>query len=400
MNKITSKKEDKQSLNSIINNNDDSKYIQILNKKTKRIKKWFRNSKKQEPVQNLINDKNKYNNNPENINFFSFLIKDSFINDNGVDNIFITFNSINDIYILIYPTEDKSIIAFDLIDNKKIIEIKDAHEYYICSFRHYLDKKNKRDLVVSISAWDNNMKLWNINNWECLYNFKKVYSRGELNSGCFLKHNNNIYIITCNDNYPDKSYPIKVFNIYGKTIKILNDSNERTFFLQSYYDKKTSKKYIIAGNQNYIKSYDYNSNKVYHKYYDNKFEFHSSIIISKVEEVIQLFECSGSTLKVWNFHTAELLKTIKLETIDPNCTLRVFCVCLWNNDHIFVSCNDKSIKLVNLKNGQTEKILIGHNSMVLTIKKLFIPKYGECLFSKGDNSDKIILWNFYNYYNN
>ena len=209
MNKITSKKEDKQSLNSIINNNDDSKYIQILNKKTKRIKKWFRNSKKQEPLQNLINDKNKYNNNPENITFFSYLIKDSFINDNGVDNIFITFNSINDIYILIYPTEDKSIIAFDLIDNKKIIEIKDAHEYYICSFRHYLDKKNKRDLVVSISAWDNNMKLWNINNWECLYNFKKVYSRGELNSGCFLKHNNNIYIITCNDNYPDKSYPIK-----------------------------------------------------------------------------------------------------------------------------------------------------------------------------------------------
>ena len=49
--------------------------------------------------------------------------------------------------------------------------------------------------------------------------------------------------------------------------------------------------------------------------------------------------------------------------------------------------------------GKQKKILIGHNSMVLTIKKLFIPKYGECLFSKGDNSDKIILWNIYNYYN-
>ena len=38
--------------------------------------------------------------------------------------------------------------------------------------------------------------------------------------------------------------------------------------------------------------------------------------------------------------------------------------------------------------------------MVLTIKKLFIPKYGECLFSKGDGGDKIILWGFYNYNNN
>ena len=217
---------------------------------------------------------------------------------------------------------------------------------------------------------------------------------------CIKEYSNNIYITTCNDNYPDKSYPLKVFNLYGKTIKIIKNSNERTFFLESYYDKKASKQYIIAGNQNYIKSYDYYSNKVYHKYYDNEYVFHSSIIINKVEEVTQLFECSGSKLRVWNFHTAELLKEIKLETINPNCSLRVFCAYLWNNDYIFISCNDKSIKLVNLKNGETVKNLTGHNCMVLTIKGLFIPKYGECLFSKGDNLDKIILWSFNNYNNN
>ena len=56
-----------------------------------------------------------------------------------------------------------SLISYDLIDNKKIIEIKNAHSKYITNLRHYLDKLNKRDLIMSISRDINDIKIWNIN---------------------------------------------------------------------------------------------------------------------------------------------------------------------------------------------------------------------------------------------
>ena len=48
------------------------------------------------------------------------------------------FKSINtfDILYLIYTNENKSILFFDLINNKKIIEIKNAHNKFITNFRY------------------------------------------------------------------------------------------------------------------------------------------------------------------------------------------------------------------------------------------------------------------------
>jgi len=49
----------------------------------------------------------------------------------------------------------------------KKFEIK-MHKQYITNLRHYLNNINKRDLIISISAQSNNIKLWNLNNYECL----------------------------------------------------------------------------------------------------------------------------------------------------------------------------------------------------------------------------------------
>jgi len=39
-----------------------------------------------------------------------------------------------------------------------IKEIKNYHNEYINNFRHYLDKINKRDLIISISPDDSNIR--------------------------------------------------------------------------------------------------------------------------------------------------------------------------------------------------------------------------------------------------
>ena len=133
-------------------NNNNSKYIKILNKKKKRIKTIFKTNLNNKEDEMKLNEnqnyiKNESKNNPENIEFFYDLIKDSFVNYTVLDNVFIIFKSINNIFYLIYSNEFQSIISYNLIDNKKINEIKNAHDFYINNFRHYLDKRNQRDLL-------------------------------------------------------------------------------------------------------------------------------------------------------------------------------------------------------------------------------------------------------------
>ena len=119
------------------------------------------------------NFNNDFNSNPMTIEFSKDLIYDSYTNER-LDNTFIVFKSIDNIFYLIYTNLDNSIIAYDLIDNKKMIEIKNSNYWsYITNLRYYFDYINKRDLLISIS-YDNNLKLWNINNWECLLNFKDI----------------------------------------------------------------------------------------------------------------------------------------------------------------------------------------------------------------------------------
>ena len=61
----------------------------------------------------------------------------------------IIFKSIDDLVYFIYTNEKKSIISYNLIYNKKINEIKKAHNSVIMNFRHYLDKDKKQNLVLS-----------------------------------------------------------------------------------------------------------------------------------------------------------------------------------------------------------------------------------------------------------
>jgi WD40 repeat protein len=303
------------------------------------------------------------------------------------DNVMEIFNSINDIFYLIYAKDTKSIISVDLINNKKIIEIKHAHNEYITNFRHYKDIINKRDLLLSISANDNNIKIWNVNVWENILNII-VNEKGDLDSSCFLNYNNQIYIITSNDHYLDIIEPIKVFDLEGNKIKELNDSSYKTYIIDSYYDNDMSKYFIITGNEGNCKSYDYENNKIYKLYCDDDvLNAHFSLIIYSKEKIVKLIESSeDGHIRIWDFHCGKLLKKIKVSNT------KLYGICLWNNNCLFVGCLDKAIKLLDLNNGEIIKNYYGHTQEVITIKLIFHPIYGECLVSHGAGYDRIILW--------
>lgn len=369
------------------NNNGIIKEIKLLKNEIINIKK--ENDEMKKEIKDLKSCLEK--NHPK----FYKLIKTKEINDSysylNIDNTFTVFNSINNIIYLVYSSFYKSIISYDLINQKKIIEIKNCHNSYICNFRHYLDDINKRDLIMSLSYQDNNLKIWNAYNWECIFNLE-VNNSGWFYSACILKDKEENYIITSNRSKWGIPEQIKVFNFSGNKIKEINNSNEQTFFIDTYYDKLLREKFIITANVGYIKSYDFRNNKVYKIYEDKNYSLykneHISILIDCYDEkLIKLIESSNDGyIGIWDFHSAYLLSKMQISGQGLNS------LCLIKENYLFVACEDKTLKLIEINGGKILTSLKGHNKEVVTIKKIFHPNYGECLISQGYGDSPIIFW--------
>ena len=134
-------------------------------------------------------------------------------------------------------------------------------------------------------------------------------------------------------------------------------------------------------------AYIYENNSIFKQYKDNYNNNHLSIIIHQSEDCLKLIEsCYDGNIRIWNFYTGALL--IKIQ-IGNNW---LYGVCVWNDSFLFVGCSDKTIKLMELKEGFIAKNMKGHSNSVLTLKKIEHPKYGNCLISQGYNEDQIKIW--------
>ena len=325
------------------------------------------------------------NSSPKNIKLLSVITNDSFAYI-ILSNTFTVFESINHIIFLIYCNTNNCIVCYDLKSNQKINEIKNNHEEFITNFSHYLDVENNRDLIMSISLDDNNIRVWNLINWECILNIQKINNDGYLYSACFLKENNKLYIITSNFNLLNTSELIKIFDFNGNKVSEISESNDITYIIKNYYDKNSSKNFIITGNLGYVKSYDFKKRELYHKYSDKDSGTHLSVLINDNDNLLKLIEsCFDGKIRIWNFHTGKLLTEIKVNKWLTG-------ICILNSDNLFVGCYDRTIKLIDLKNKNIVKSLEGHKDWVLTIKKINHPKYGTCLISQGRRNDQIKMW--------
>ena len=306
-----------------------------------------------------------------------------------LDNTFAMFKSIDNIYYFIYSNIGNSIISYNLDKQQKITEIKRAHKKAITNFRHYLDKINKRDLIISIAGKDNNLKVWDIKYWRCLLNIDEVNLSGFLDSAYILNHNNNNYIITSNSNRNGIPEKIKIYDFKGNKNMEINDSDHTTFFINVYYDNSNNNNniYIIAGCMNCVKVFNYNKNELYNNYYESNNEGHICVVVFKKNNEVKLIEsCDDGNLRIWDFHSGLLLKKLKI------CEQFLFGICLWNDNYLYTGSEDKTIKLIDINKGLVVKSFYGHNSDVLCLGKIILPNFGECLISQGRKYDQIKMW--------
>ena len=314
------------------------------------------------------------------------IVNDAY-NFDGVINAFCVFQSIDNLLYIVYTTRFNSIISFNISEEKKIKEIKEAHNDKITNFRYCLDNKNKLDLIISISSHNNNIKLWKSIDLILLYNFENINESGSLKSACFLNYKEEIFIIVSSSNNFDKAKPIKVYELNGNQKMEINNSKDDTYFIDVYYDSKLSKNYIFTGNYYDVKSYDFNENKLYYKYFDKFSKDHYCAIINDDDGgITKLIESSkDGNVRIWDFHSGKLMNKIQVSNN------RLFDLCLWDNNYLFVGCGEEIIKLIDLELGKKINTLHDFNS-VISLKKINHPKYGKCLISQGNEIEQIMLW--------
>ena len=340
----------------------------------------------------LDNNKSIYSS-PIYIQYYKNISTDSYAHF-SLDNTFILVKSIFDINYIIYSTKTKSIISQDIMKFKKVTEIKNAHDNYITYFSHFLDKINRRDIIMSISAEDNNIKLWDLKNWICLSDLKNINSHGSLFSACFFhdKNENKNFIITSNDNY-SHSENIKKLDFEGNKIKEIEGSNHRTYTMNIFYDKNLDKYFIVTGIEKGVISYDYQEFKIYKQYIEKNDDLflddHDSIIIIQEKEFVKVIESSeDGCIRIWDFHSANLLNKIEV------CESKLHGICLWNKKFLFVGCDDTTLKLLDL-----EKNFLVNNikteGYIINAKKMYHNEYKECLITQ-DWRNQIKIWTIKN----
>ena len=245
---------------------------------------------------------------------------------------------------------------------------------------------------MTITASSNTINIYDFPNFNLILNFPKINKNGYLNTANFFSFEKKIYIMTTNYRWTGKNVePISIYDLKKNKIKELKDSNENVSFVDSYYDKKISKKYIIASFSRYIRAYEYSENKIYKTYKDKYKSFHRNIIVNDYENEIKLIE-SGTDgyIRIWNFHKGDLIKRILIDEGG------IYGICLWNKQSLFVGIK-KALKLINIEIDDVISDL-KYNCLrsyfspeIIAIKKINIPQYGESLLTNFNESSKIIM---------
>ena len=370
------KKNLEEKIDSILND-FETKFDEELSK----LEKKFILSKENPSIYTYYDLTTKFINDPNELVFKQDICSNSH-KTNSIDRVFCAFKSFNGEPLVVWGSTALNIEFYDCNKEKIVKTIYQAHKQTIFSCRHYADIRLRIDYIIT-SSNDRSVKVWDAtkDNYVLyipnVHNGYYIYSVSLL---CHLHQEKNFVITSC----PNEK--MKVWSFTGMYMYNFGQSNESTYFIDVFYNKNQKKYFIINANSNDVKSYYFESGDLYHKYKGTPQTWHMSAVVNNINDIFALIESDGNgTIRIWNFDTAELLKSITAHSIN----LRG--ICLWNDKYLFAAGNDSQVKLFNLEEGKFVKSFKGHTSTVCTIEKIMHPKYGGCLISHALDG-KLKIW--------
>ena len=302
---------------------------------------------------------------------------------NSIDRVFCAFKSFLGEALIVWGSSSNNIEYYDCEKEKIVKTFHQAHSQTVFSCRHYPYVKKRIDYIIT-SSYDRTVKLWdyNQNSYDlCISNAHGGYYIYSVSILFNIQEDKN-YVITSSSNEK-----MKVWDFKGNYIRNFGQDSESTYFIDVYYSKWKKQYYIINANSVDVKSYEFDTGNLYHKYKGIPQTWHMSAVINETKQGQLLIESDGTgRIRIWDFNTANLLKNIA-----STYSLNLRGICLWNDRYLFAAGNDYQVKLFDLEEGKFIKSFKGHSSTVCTIEKIKHPKYGGCLISQGLDG-KLKLW--------
>ena len=279
INTINEKIKECKSKNTPLNFNSGNDDITIIES----IKKFGNISNKKENNQNNINI-NALNFNPKNIKFVK-KISDSFdCTNNYAYDCICFFISKKEEYVLGYTNKDlKSIIFYDINNDKEIKKIYNAHQNKILTIKHY--DYNLYDIILT-SSENNDIKIWNFNESLNVLTINNIFDSDYkyVYSSALLIDNNSFYIF-CVGSY---NY-INVYNSSGNLYKNIGSNEEVRFYIEIFEINKN--KYIISGGDKGINAFNYPSFSNYYCFRENNdTQYHNYVKIIKTKSIYNLID--------------------------------------------------------------------------------------------------------------
>ena len=371
------KKNLEEKIDSILNE-FESKFDEELSK----IGQKFILPKENMSIYTYYNLTNKFINDPNELVFKQDICSNSH-KTNSIDRVFCAFKSFNGEPLVVWGSTSLNIEFYDCNKDKIVKTIFQAHKQTIFSCRHYPDVRLRKDYIIT-SSNDRSVKVWDItkDNYDLyisnVHNGYYIYSVSLL---CHIHKETNYIITSC----PNEK--MKVWDFSGAYLRNFGQSNESTYFIDIFYNKIQKKYFVINANSNDVKSYHFETGDLYQKYKGTPQTWHMSAVVNDVNDIFALIESDGNgTIRIWNFDTAELLKSINSTN-----SINLRGICLWNDRYLFAAGNDSQVKLFDLEEGKFVKTFTGHTSTVCTLEKIMHPKYGGCLISHALDG-KLKIW--------
>ena len=323
----------------------------------------------------------KFESNPNDL-VFNKNICETAHKSNSIDCVFTTFKSLKNDYYVIWGTPSFQICGYDLVEDKLAFTHL-AHTSTIFSCRHYLDKRHKTDMIIT-SSYDKSVKVWNFTEgMKVMLNIQSAQSGYYIYSSTLLisQLEDSITVITSAPNEYQKIWTFK-----GEFVKEFGVNTDSTYFIDTWFNPKLKKYYILNANSVDIKIYNYPDLSLFKSYKATPQTWHMSAKVIERNDIFCLVESDGSgNIRIWDFYEGNNL--LKVQTTGLN--LRG--ICIWNDQYIFAASSDYAVKLYDIKEQKLSKSFAQHSSTVCAVEKICIPKLGECLVSHGLDG-KLKLW--------
>ena len=388
-------------INDCINIENNIKTINIINEKIKKFSsidseikfnsnnneriildsiKIFGNiNKKEEDNQNNINI---VDFTPQNIKFVKKISECFGYGNSYVYDCACFFISKKNEYVLAYidhNSKNKSIVFYDINNDKEIKEINNAHEKSINSIKYY--DYNLYDIILT-SSYNDEIKIWNYDESLNILRINNIFNESNGVYSSALLFDNNSFYIFCVGEY---DY-IKIYNSSGNLYKNIGDNNERRRYIEII--EINENKYIISGSNKGLTVFNYPSFSNYYNFRENNdSNYHNYAKIIKLKNNYNLIDAGNfNQIKIWDFFNKNLIKCIKSNS---NEGLGGFIVI--NNIYLIVASRDKEIKVFDINNGIIIKILNKHTSYIYGIKGIKDKNNNQYFISYGFDQN-IYLW--------